>query len=346
MGLASDCITGNATEMKIPLLLLFSICGDLCAQALAPELAPLAGKHQSEIAALQAQATAALTRVRNAYLEQLNSAEKFASVGRDTKTLAAINAERESINAGQVPTAFPASMPPSLKSPWQTYSAGFIKITADRVQQHRRIDAAYLRDLAVLGAKAPAGSELANQITAEKDATLDKSPTEVPTEANRIVNGNFTDGDRHGFPKGWFVELVPEVSNGPFKIIPKKEGDPLPPGLSVQVATENQETFLRATYSDAKGYLSQAIDIPPGAKTYSLKLHVRGSSPKGKVIKVYVLRKEDAGSRDLAELSPKTWRPLELHNAVGTGTFITILIGNDKLTDGTYEIKRMELVFH
>ena len=260
--------------MKTPLLLLTALSlfpwmtPALHAQDVAPELAPVAAKYKADIAALDALKAAALARLQQPYIAALDVAEKTATSAGSLEAVAGIAKERAALKSGLMAPAFPGDLPKTLQPARKNYVDSIARIPADEVQRRRAIDADYLRALGSLQGKAAANPELAAQIAAEKDklianvasGTSAGAATIKASGRNAVVNGNFDVADAAGTPSGW---KVPGEDGGTFK-----------------VGSDGSNHVLRVTVTGAPRHIkmSQEVEVPPRAKTFTFKVRIRGKA--------------------------------------------------------------------
>src|SRR5712671_4641787 len=97
------------------------LCGALHAGEEAPELVPAAAKYKADLAAFEAQKTAAVARVQQQYFGALDGAEKTATTAGGVEIVAAISREREAVKSGLMAPAFPPDLPKSLQMARKSY---------------------------------------------------------------------------------------------------------------------------------------------------------------------------------------------------------------------------------
>ena len=81
--------------MKIATLVVLILGATLYAQALLPELQPLAKKHQDDSPDLEAQKSAAVAHAMAAYIASLDAAEKAATAAGQLAAVTALTQERD-----------------------------------------------------------------------------------------------------------------------------------------------------------------------------------------------------------------------------------------------------------
>src|ERR1051325_10150084 len=107
--------------MKLSLLIALVSGATLHAQTLAPTLAPIATKYKADVAALESQKTAALTRIQTVYISALDRAEQTATAAGDVNTIRAITNDREALKTGAVLPVSAPDLPKTLQTPRKTY---------------------------------------------------------------------------------------------------------------------------------------------------------------------------------------------------------------------------------
>jgi hypothetical protein len=137
------------------------------ASAQAPELAPLAAKHQADLATIEKQRGAALAPYLPTYFTRLDAEEKNALNHGDIEAVAALRKEREALKAGRlgdlVAAPWPEKLPAPLKPSRDPLFANYKRIDAQVTVARHKVDADYLRDLDAL-LPAAANPALAAQI--------------------------------------------------------------------------------------------------------------------------------------------------------------------------------------
>jgi hypothetical protein len=165
----------------------FALAVPLHAQDLAPELAPLAAKHQADLTALDAQKAAAVTRAQQPYVSALDGAERTATSAGTLEVVAAITKEREALKSGVMSPSFPEGLPKALQSTRKSCLDAMARVGTDAAPRQKAIDADYFRALASLQTKAAAKPELAQQIAAEKEKLLANADAGDPLETARQI---------------------------------------------------------------------------------------------------------------------------------------------------------------
>lgn len=255
--------------MKAPFIAAwFAIVAALQAQDLAPELAPVAAKYKADIAALEALKAATFARMQQPYIAALDAAEKTATSAGSLEAVAGITKERAALKSGLMAPAFPGDLPKTLQPARKNYVDSIVRIPADEAQRRRAIDADYLRALGSLQTKAISNPELAKQIAAEKDKLLANVASGTAAAAgapkasgrNAVVNGNFDAADAAGTPSGWKV--------------------PSEDGVTFKVGSDGTNHVLRVTVTGALRNikLSQEVEVPPRAKTFTVRVRIRGKA--------------------------------------------------------------------
>ena len=234
------------------------------AQDFAPELVPLVTQHQTALAALDAQRTAAVARVQQTYLAALDSAEKSATTAGTIEVVAAITKEREALKSGLMAPVMPEGLPKTLQPIRKAYFDGTARVAAEASPRQKALDTDYLRALAALQQRAAGKPELAKQIAAEKEKLFASvggsvSGSSKPrNEHNAVINGTFEVVDKDGHPQGWHLEY--------------RAGDVF------KVTREGAGSFVRLTMAGLPGnvWAIQEIAVPPRAKTMTMHARVRG----------------------------------------------------------------------
>lgn len=338
--------------MKLSFPLFLVLTCSLFAQTMAPELAPLAQRYRADLATLKEQSGSVLTRLKKSYFDALDAAEKSATTLGQVKAVAAIVEERQNVSGDlELSPVFLTALPSSLRTPRQTYIEGSKRIAAEELERQQRITADYVRNLATLIARAPAGSELARQIAAEKEATL-QAAVGTAGGASKIVNGNFTEAAADGTPKGWAYARTDFVF--------PKDGEAVQPGMNVTVITEaNKESFARVTFNKASGMLVQTLVVPPKAREVSFKAHIRGQQAgENSSLRVggqFFTKAEKftptingpGALRETGKLSPATWRVIEGTAKIPPGAelFVAQFGINRETATGVFDLRRMEVSF-
>lgn len=245
-------------------LLLAAAAGCVCAQTLAPELAPLAAKYKTDLAALETQRAAALAQAQIAYTSALAAAEKTATATGKAAVVAAIATERAALSSGLMTPAFPAGLPPGLQMPRKSWLDADARIRAAEAPRRQAIDAAYLRALTDLQARAAKNPELSKQLAAEKQNALANAPPSAtaatgtggsgkPSTKSAVINGTFDLADTAGRPSGWSIHD------------------------SFKVVRDGANNVLHATAGEiGYNHITQEIPVPPRARSVTLSVRVRG----------------------------------------------------------------------
>jgi hypothetical protein len=241
----------------------------LYAQDLAPELAPLVAKHKADQAAVEAQKSAALARLQQAYEAVLDGAEKAATTAGALEVVAAIAKEREALKSGLMAPAFPESLPKTLQAARKVCLDGIVRVSADQGPRRKAIDADYLRALAALQSRAAGNAELAKQVAAEK--------------ANLLAS--VSAGTSAGDPKPAAANSRNVVVNGTFDVV-DTEGHPLrwrffgTSGADVCKVARGENPVLRMTVGNVPQSLGaiQTIEVPPSARTVLIRGRVHGKA--------------------------------------------------------------------
>lgn len=241
-------------------LLLTALASCACAQALAPELAPIATKYKADVAMLESQRSAAITQSQNAYTVTLGTAERSATTAGNVAAVAAIATERASISSGLMSPGFPPGLPKELQASRKTYLDGLSRIRAVDAPRRQAIDAAYLRALATLDLKGTRNPELPKQLESERKDLMANTPTGAggskPNAKNAVINGTFELADEKGLARGWTLN-IPDAD---FKVV--RDGS-----NSVLHASAKIPAYVEVT---------QDILLPAKARTVTLSGRVRG----------------------------------------------------------------------
>lgn len=194
-------------KTTLHVLMIALTAGFACAQGLAPELAPLAAKYESDLAALETQRAAAVAQAQKSYLTALGASERNAGTAGDVASVAAIATERAAISSGLMAPGFPAGLPKALQRDRRTYLDAIARIRTAEAPRRQALDAAYLRALTNLESKAKNNAELATQLASEKQNLLANAPGRSgdgkPSSKSAVINGTFDIADAEGRPGGW-----------------------------------------------------------------------------------------------------------------------------------------------
>jgi hypothetical protein len=144
----------------------------LHAQELAPELAPGAAKFKEDIAALDKQKEAEISRISETYIAALDGAEAKATAAGNIKAVTAISQERNDAKSGDLREADPTGLPRSLHNPRKSCVDGIARVFKDDAAKRDRLKSDYLRTLAALQSRAAGNAALVAQINDEKDRAL------------------------------------------------------------------------------------------------------------------------------------------------------------------------------
>ena len=267
--------------------------------ALSPELAPLAAKYQSDLAALTQTKDKALALARQPYLDALTSAQQRATTEAKPDEAKAVADEKEAVAAGHALAPEPS---PLLPRTLTTLRINFLRQAGREEHEYtvhaQQVAAEYLRGLVFYETKARAAgqTDLLKQIQAEKlkAAALGAvGPRPAPGAGRNVVlNGDFAQKKIDGTPESW-------TGGGPGK---------------GAVATEQGITFLRIVANDKKEtWFLENIDRPLDAQ--ELQVSVRLRSPDFKGVGPYgiVIAQRDAANQLVARDTPcvlKTTSPV------------------------------------
>ena len=261
------------------------------AQDLPPELTAPAAKHKADTEALEKQRQEDVAHAAKSYISALDSIEKSATAKGEIALVAAAVKEREAAAAGTLEPDLPAVLPKArLMMTRRSLLKTVERFNEDFAKRKQQADAAYLRVLAALQAKAAPDSEIAKQLAAEKSALLEGGAAAAAGTAaqaekaslgkNVVVNGNF-EKIVDGMPEGW---KKPDWINIDF----------------MTMNTERNNTFVRfdiAPLADVKtaGYFSfsQRLNMPKGARSVSVSARIRVDKDceAGICVQVYFLDK-------------------------------------------------------
>ena len=307
------------------------------AQALAPELAPMAAKYKADIATLETQRTTAVAQAQKPYNAALAAVEKIATAAGNVAGVSAIVNERAAIGKGLMTPGLPPGLPKELQGPRKAYLDALERIRAAEAPRRQALDGAYLRALTGLGAKAPKESQLANQVEAEKQKLIASAPPAAPKKVNSknvVINGTF-DVVEGGQPKGW------SMSDG-YKV--QKDG------------TNN---VLHASGKvPAWSMVNQDILIPAKARSVTVSGRVRGTITGRETAKVQgvpglfiacqFLDKTEAGTNDWMMLdggSDKEWKNLTMTQRIPEGMKALRVGLNLKSVSGEFDFDDIEVEF-
>jgi len=325
--------------------LVFMFAMALHAQDLAPELAPHAAKHKADLAALDAQKAAAMTRAQQPYLAALEGAEKTATTTGSLEVVAAIAKERQALKDGLMAPASPEGLPKSLQSARKACLDAIARTAADTAPRQKAIDAAYLRALVALQSKAAGNAELTKQITAEKANLLanvssgagDAKQAQA-NNRNVVVNGTFDAIDADGHPRGW--SFYGPGADTAFKVI-----------------REGANAVLHMTVDGAPVSIgeSQPIPVPPRAKTITVRGKVRGKVeqhlPNDPNFGADVLaRFQDANDKDVGQIllvgrPDGGWKALSQSGPVPPGAKTVGVACVGWWVSGTFDFDDIEVEF-
>jgi hypothetical protein len=317
---------------------LMALSSSLGAQALAPELAPLAAKYKTDLATLETQRTNAVTQAQKPYLAALDTAEKNATKAGNVAGVSTIGQERAAIGKGLMAPGVPPGLPKELQGPRRTYLDAIERIRTAEAPRRQALDGAYLRALTGLAAKAAKESELAKQIDVEKQKLLASAPAAPPKKANSknvIVNGTFDTVDASGNPSGWIMS----------------EG--------YKVQRDGTNNVLHAS-GKVPGWasMSQDVLIPTKARTVTVSGRVRGTvtgrdaaksqGVPGLFIACNFLDQNEAGTKDWIMLdggSDKEWKNVTFTQKIPDDMKILRVGLNLKYVSGEFDFDDIEVEF-
>jgi hypothetical protein len=273
------------------------------AKELPPEIAPLAAKYQSDLAAVADVRDKALGQIRQTYLGALNSAtQRATNLGKVDEAKAAAD-EKEAVTAGRNLTPLAAPMlPHELATSRAYFLRECSRVDHDYAVHAQEVAAQYLRGLTFFETKAQSAGQgdLLKQIQAEKAklAAIGAGPrTAHGTGRNLVLNGDFSRKNQDGTPESW---------------------NPGAPGKGV-VATELNSNFLRVVSSDKKEtYFLENLDRPAEAQELSVTVRLRCPALKETGEYGLVVAQRDAANNLLArdtqcllKVASPTWRTLK-----------------------------------
>jgi len=238
------------------------------------ELAPLAGKYQSDLDAAAQTRDKALASSRQPYLNALAAAEQKANSEAKPDEGKAVRDEKEAVTAGNTLTAAPSALlPRALSGPRGYYMREAARVQREYAARAQQLGAEYLRGLAFYENKAQAAgqTDLLKQIQAEK-LKVAAQGAEGPRPArgagpNVVLNGDFAQKKNDGAPGSW-------IPGGPGK------------GTGA-VATEQGVNFLRMVgTSKLESWFLESLDRPPNAQEVqvSVSSDFKGKGPYGIVV--------------------------------------------------------------
>jgi hypothetical protein len=255
------------------------------AKALPPEIAPLAAKYQSDLAATGEARDKALAQIRQTYLTALSSSAQRATNSGKTDEAKATADEKEAVTAGRDVTPVAA---PMLPHELATARAYFLRETSRAAHEYavhaQEVAAQYLRGLVFFGTKAQSAgqADLLKQIEAEKAKLAAQGAGPRPARGsghNLVLNGDFSQKNKDGTPEGW---------------------SPGAPGKGI-VATEPNITFLRLVSADKKEtYFLENLDRPAEARELTVTVRLRCRELKEKGEYGLVVAQRDAANNLLA----------------------------------------------
>ncbi len=235
---------------------------------LPPQLKPLAGRYDSDCAALAASADAALKPARERYLAALAAAQKVATAAVKTGDLAAISAEIAGVNGGAVKPEIPPDLPRGLATERKNFIAVTASIEKAIPPKQRELATKYLQTLVALEAQALRAKDtaLTEAVAAEKTRVLPQIEAAGGGQKNRNVveNSDFSGGKPGDWPPGW------RKSND------WKQAD------DVALIREGDEQFIRFRRLKAEHHLEvspeKVIAVPANARAveFSARVRVKG----------------------------------------------------------------------
>lgn len=234
--------------------ILFASAQLAVAQALPPELKPLAEKYGTDTAAIARAQDEAIATVKKTYLAALETAVQKATQAGKAESIKALMEEQQLVNKGEVPTgAGPADFPRELAGARTTYGREVLRLGQAGALRINQLTTEYLKALGVAEARARTSNNqvVLNAIADEKQKIVERSAAT-------------TSGDTK--PKGKNVLTNPDFQN-------KLEGWTTSSKL-ISVENEKGEVFVRF-HGDG---LDQSVTVPPGAKRYVASAKMRAAS--------------------------------------------------------------------
>jgi len=234
---------------------------------LPPELAPIATKYQTSLAALTDARNKAITQLQQGYLTALATAAQKATSGNKADELRAVAEEKDAIAAGRPLATTPSPLlPRELAMPRGTLLRETARVERDFAARAQQGAAEYLRGLAFYETRARAAkqTELLALIEAEKLKVSGQAPqtSHAGGKAGRnlVTNGDFAQKKANGGPESW-------SSNDPGK---------------GAVTAEQSTSFLRAVSGDKNvTYFLQNVDRPAEAQELAVSVRLRCREMKG-----------------------------------------------------------------
>jgi hypothetical protein len=172
----------NAADQPMNSLIRILVAGALflcpvLAQTLAPEIAPLAAKYDADIKSLDASRTAAVSRIQQLYLADLNAAEKTATAAGKLSEVAAILKAREAVSTQSAVLAPPTGMSKAQEKRHADYFASLATVDREFAPRYEAKIVEYLRNLAMVRSRMAATSPAIGQIDAIKTALMGVAAT-------------------------------------------------------------------------------------------------------------------------------------------------------------------------
>ena len=138
----------------------------LHAQELPAPLQPLADKHKSDLATMEAQRDVAIGHAQQTYIAALSAAENAAITASQLPVIAAVTEERQALTKSSMSSEFPPDLPKTLQPARKTYVDAVVRIAAESSARQDKIDVEYVRSLNNL--QTSANAELSKTIADEK----------------------------------------------------------------------------------------------------------------------------------------------------------------------------------
>jgi hypothetical protein len=235
--------------------------------ALPPELAPMATKYQTSLAALTEARNKAIAQLQQVYLTALTTAAQKATTGNKADELRTVTEEKDAIAAGRTLATTPSPLlPRELAMPRGTLLRETARVERDFAARAQQGAAEYMRGLAFYETRARAAkqTELLSLIEAEKLKVAGQAPQSSHAGGkagrNLVTNGDFAQKKENGAPESW-------STNDPGK---------------GAVTAEQGTSFLRAVSSDKNvTYFLQNVDRPAETQELAVSVRLRCREMKG-----------------------------------------------------------------
>lgn len=242
-----------------------------------PQLQPHADKYAQEHQAVNNARAKQADTLRTRYAAALAAAQTAAMRANQGGSLAAIEAELKELKSDLVASAFPPDLPRSLVPARREFATGVDALEKVVAARTKVISARYLQALMPLEQTAAQqkNTALAEAVTGEKERVLAGITTGVapPLRKNALRNGDFSQADADGLPKGW------QPKGNEF------QKDSVPWQNDASILQEGSEKFVRfrrkASVRQANLAPVSVIMVPERAKVaeVSVRLRVEGLIP-------------------------------------------------------------------